>query len=265
MADIETSKSRPPEVMHARPLHRALMIPLIFVAIMWIVFLVEFETGLNFSKYGLRPRSAEGLLGIITMPFLHGGWKHIFNNTIPMLILGWALFRFYPTIAFKTLIWIWLMSGIWLWISGRPNYHIGASGIVYGLAAFLFLSGWLRREKRVAALSLLVAFMYGGMWWGILPVDPTISWEGHLWGAFAGFILAIYYRKQGPQKKIYSWEFEDEEIEVETIKPISQFETDLTVKTEGSENAPEPIPAIPPFKINYVYRPIEKNAKDGEE
>lgn len=258
MESFETS-ARPGGIL------RALMIPLIFVAIMWIVFLVEFESGLNFSKYGLRPRSAEGLLGIITMPFLHGGWKHIFNNSIPMLILGWALFRFYPTIAFKTLILIWLMSGVWLWISGRPNYHIGASGIVYGLAAFLFLSGWLRREKRVAALSLLVAFMYGGMWWGVLPVDPKISWEGHLWGAFAGFVLAVYFRKKGPQRNEYSWDLEEEEDEMQDDSTDLISQPWNIEKTEESESINKPNPPTPIIRINYVYRPSEKKSEDGKE
>jgi membrane associated rhomboid family serine protease len=177
---------------------------------MWAIFLLDQEFDLHLSEYGLYPRKAEGLLGIFTIPFIHGSFSHIINNSVPMLVLGWALFRFYPTLAFKTLFWILIISGIWLWISGRSSYHIGASGVVYGLAAFLFLSGWLRREKRVAALSLLVAFLYGSMWWGVLPVDPTISWEGHLWGAVAGFSLAFLYRKQGPQKPVYQWELEDD-------------------------------------------------------
>lgn len=253
MKDIETSA-------RSGSFLRPILIPLIFVIIMWIVFLVALETGLSFSKYGLRPRTAQGLLGIFTMPFLHGGWTHIFNNSVPMLILGWALFRFYPTIAFKTLIWIWLMSGIWLWISGRSNYHIGASGIVYGLAAFLFLSGWLRREKRVAALSLLVAFMYGGMWWGVLPVDPTISWEGHLWGAFAGFILAIYYRKQGPQRNVYSWELEEEEEDpIDSAELISH--PGFTEHTEEPVVIKNPAPPVTTIRINYVYRPSGKEEK----
>src|SRR5690554_1159132 len=193
------------------------IVPMLLVLVMWIVFLVELETGLSFSKYGLKPRTLSGLLGIFTMPFLHGSWSHLLNNTVPMLILGWALFKFYPTLAVKTLIWIYLMGGLWLWISGRSSDHIGASGVVYGLATFLFFSGWLRREKRVAALSLLVAFMYGGMWWGILPVDPGVSWEGHLWGALAGIVLAFIYRKKGPQKTVYYWE-EEESIDLSTFK-----------------------------------------------
>jgi membrane associated rhomboid family serine protease len=188
----------------------SIVIPVGIVFLMWAIFLLDQEFDLHLSEYGLYPRKVEGLLGIFTIPFIHGSFSHIINNSVPMLVLGWALFRFYPTLAFKTLFWILIISGIWLWISGRSSYHIGASGVVYGLAAFLFLSGWLRREKRVAALSLLVAFLYGSMWWGVLPVDPTISWEGHLWGAVAGFSLAFLYRKQGPQKPVYQWELEDD-------------------------------------------------------
>lgn len=253
MNPIDTSDQR-------RGVLGPLMIPLLVVAIMWVVFLVEFETGLNFSKYGLRPRTTGGLLGIFTMPFLHGGWKHIFNNSIPMLVLGWALFRFYPTIALKVLIWIWVMSGAWLWISGRTSYHIGASGIVYGLAAFLFLSGWLRREKRVAALSLLVAFLYGGLWWGILPVDPTISWEGHLWGGVAGFALAVYYRKRGPQRKRYSWEFEDEQ---EESPGLADPEVGSIENPEDQDSMERLKPGSTKVSVRYEYRPSGKK-EDSE-
>jgi membrane associated rhomboid family serine protease len=195
----------------------AILIPVIFVLILWIIHFLAFETDTDITSYGLYPRKIDGILGIFTIPFIHGSWEHLINNSIPLLVLGWALFHFYPTLSWKTVFWIWISSGIWLWISGRSSYHIGASGIVYGLAAFLFLSGWLRREKRVASLSLLIAFLYGSMWWGVLPVDPGISWEGHFWGAAAGFVLAWFYRKEGPQRKEYRWEEEETDEELERI------------------------------------------------
>lgn len=148
-----------------------------------------------------------------------------------MLILGWALFYFYRPVAIKTLFWIYIMSGFWLWISGRPSFHIGASGIIYGLTAFLFFSGFFRREKKVSALSLLVIFLYGSMWWGIFPVKEGVSWEGHLWGALAGLILAIIFRKQGPQKPKYQWEI-DEMIEEEIIKEQIKYDTTDAVDIE---------------------------------
>lgn len=187
----------------------SICVPIGLVAFMWIIHFGAEEMGSSLVRFGLKPRTLAGLPGIFTMPFLHGSWSHLINNSIPLLVLGWALFHFYPSLAWKTLLGIVMLSGIWLWISGRSSYHIGASGLVYGLAAFLFLSGWLRKEKKVAAISLLVAFLYGSLWWGILPVDPTISWEGHLWGAVSGFALAFLYRKQGPQKPVYHWVEED--------------------------------------------------------
>lgn len=242
------------QIYSRKSLLAPLMVPLFIVLAMWIVFLIEFETGANFAHYGLKPRTLSGLLGIFTIPFLHGSWSHLINNSIPMLVLGWALFKFYPTLAIKTLIWIYLMGGIWLWISGRSSYHIGASGVVYGLAAFLFFSGWLRREKRVAALSLLVAFMYGGMWWGILPVDPTISWEGHLWGGLAGVLLAFFYRKKGPQKSVYKWELEEEENELENLESIDDIE-DVIFEEISVESLPKPTPVGNPLNIAYSFKP----------
>ncbi len=220
-------------------------VPLLLVVIMWAVYLISVETGYSFSRYGLYPRTAKGLLGIFTIPFIHGSWEHLMNNSVPMLVLGWALFKFYRPIAWKTLIGIYLMSGIWLWISGRPSYHIGASGVVYGLAAFLFISGWLRREKKVASLSLLVAFMYGGLWWGVLPVDPTISWEGHLWGGLSGLALGFLYRNQGPVKRKYQWEI-DEEIERELEMELDENETAEAERPGG-------------YHISYTYIPRKED------
>ncbi|MEM9051493.1 MAG: rhomboid family intramembrane serine protease [Bacteroidota bacterium] len=216
------------------------LIPVLFVILLWVIHFTALEIDFDLTTYGLYPRKWEGLFGIVSIPFIHGSWSHLINNSIPLLVLGWALFYFYPTLSWKTIFWIWLSSGIWLWISGRASYHIGASGIVYGLAAFLFLSGWLRQEKRVASLSLLIAFLYGSMWWGVLPVDPTISWEGHLWGALAGFVLAWVFRKEGIQKQEYQWD-EEEEIEDDLTKIALG-------KMESSPNVPRP------RRIVYVYK-----------
>ena len=108
------------------------------------------------------------------------------------------------------------MSGVWMWIAARDGNHIGFSGVIYALAAFIFFSGLFRRYYRLMALSGIVVFLYGSMIWGVLPIQPSISWEGHLFGAIAGIILAFYYRQQGPQRPKYSWEFDDyEEVDFE--------------------------------------------------
>lgn len=226
------------------PILSAAVVPFFMVLVMWLVHLLSIEFDIRLSQYGLYPRSAKGLIGIFTMPFLHGSMSHLMNNSAPMLVLGWMLFKFYKPIAVKTLLGIWIISGIWLWISGRESYHIGASGLVYGLAAFLFLSGLLRREKGVASLSFVVVFLYGSLWWGILPVDPGISWEGHLWGGLAGLILAIVYRKQGPQRRVYQWELE-EDVEEGQEEKLPEAENPIV----------EPSPPGHTRTVIYTYKP----------
>lgn len=192
----------------------SLFFPVVFLLLIWTVSLVEYLAGTSFAQYGLYPRTLDGALGIITSPLIHADWNHLFANSVPLFVLGASLFYFYRRIALQVFILIWLFGNIWLWGIGREAYHIGASGLVYGMAAFLFVSGLIRKEPRLMAISLLVAFLYGSFIWGIFPElfpDKNISWEGHLMGMLAGVIFAIYYRKKGPQKKRYSWDFEEED------------------------------------------------------
>jgi len=147
------------------------------------------------SILGVKPLSVEGLHGIITSPFAHGSFKHIASNSTSFLLLAVLLFYFYRLIAYRVFLFNWLISGLLLWIGGRDSVHIGASGIVYGLAFFLFFSGILRKNKQLSSIALIVVFLYGSMFWGLLPQGGNISWEGHLFGAISGFALAWYYRK----------------------------------------------------------------------
>ena len=120
--------------------------------------------------------------------------------------------RGWRPIAFQIFIWLFFISGFWLWIVGRPSFHIGASGIVYALASFLFVSGMIRKNPRLAAVSLVITFLYGSMIWGIFPTKETVSWEAHLSGFVSGILVAIFYRHEGPKRKKYQWEI-DEELE----------------------------------------------------
>ncbi|HDO28090.1 MAG TPA: rhomboid family intramembrane serine protease [Bacteroidetes bacterium] len=202
---METEKKR---------LFGAAAIPLILLVLMWAVELIHYAFGINFFELGVHPLHWDGLPGILLMPFVHGGFKHLIANSFPFLILGTALFYFYREISLKVLIGIWLLSGIWVWFGGRDSWHIGVSGVIYGLSSFLFFSGLIRKNVQLSALALVVAFLYGSMIWGIFPdffPEKNISWEGHLGGLVAGIILAFYYRKSGPQRKRYSWEFEDDD------------------------------------------------------
>lgn len=196
----------------------SLVYPLLLLIFMWVVKLVEYNWKLNFTNLGVLPLKAQGLIGIITSPFIHENFQHLFSNSVPFFLLTLALFYFYKEISGKIFLLIWFVEGICVWLSGREAYHIGASGLVYGLASFLFFSGVVRRDSRLAAITLVIAFLYGSMVWGIFPdffPGKNISYEAHFWGLIAGLVFAIYYRKSGPQPAKYSWEIEPEEKEEE--------------------------------------------------
>ncbi len=207
-------------VSERKKIINSLFVPVLFVLLMWAVKLLEVFTHSDYSQYGLRTGEASGLPGILTMPFLHGDFKHLSGNSIPFLILGSLLYYFYKKVATTVLLWIWFAGGAWLWlVGGHGTTHIGASGIVYGLATFLFFMGVIRREYRSMVISLLVIFLYGSIFWGIFPIYKGVSWEGHLYGALAGLVAAIYFRKEGPPKIVYEWENE-EETNTDTDVPI---------------------------------------------
>lgn len=206
----------------------------------------------NFLKLGVLPRDKDGLLGIITSVFIHGDIKHIISNTLPLLVLGMLLFYFYKKIAKSVFLWIWLVSGVWLWIGGRnnmnyPTYHIGASTLVYGLASFLFFSGVFRRHLRLMVVSVLVVFLYGGIVWGVFPLKEEMSWEGHLFGAIAGVLIAYNYRKEGPQRRVYHWDDEDEQEIPENFYDESATSSDTEQDQQPNE-----------VRITYVYKKKEE-------
>jgi len=193
---------------------KSLTFPVILLVAMWMVKFIEYNWQFSFIRFGVLPLKAEGLFGIIAAPFIHENFRHLISNSLPLFLLTLSLFYFYKEIAGRVFVFIYIIDGICVWLSGREAYHIGASGIVYGLVSFLFFSGIIRRDSRLAAITLLIAFLYGSMIWGIFPdffPDKDISYEAHLWGLIAGILFAIYYRKQGPEKKKYSWENEVEE------------------------------------------------------
>ena len=198
--------------MKKKVLFRQVVPSLLFVAIIITTKFLEEYFQVRWIKYGVFPRSLEGALAIITSPFIHGDWKHVFNNSVPLLVLGTSLRYFYKDISKEVFLWSWLMSGLWLWVIGRPSFHIGASGIVYALASFLFFSGLIRKHTSLMAVSFVVVFLYGSMVWGIFPIKEHISWEGHLSGGLAGVILAWWFRFEGPPKQKYQYEI-DEELE----------------------------------------------------
>jgi len=197
----------------------ALFFPVLFIVILWFVWTLEKVEGASWVRWGIFPREIHGLWGIFTSPFIHAGAKHLFSNTVPLLILGWCLVYFYRDLGGVVFPILWLLSGFFTWILGRDSWHIGASGLTYSLTFFLFFSGIFRRYIPLMAVSLIVVFLYGSAVWSMFPiaeyVDPTISWEGHLSGGISGLLCALIFRKEGPQKPPEPEEEEEEESENE--------------------------------------------------
>ena len=215
------------------------IIPTILVAMMWLVKIVEVLFHLDFSFLGIKPISPEGIPGIILFHFIHSDWQHLFANTIPILVLGSALYYFYRPIANKILLILILSVGLLTWCGARGGIHIGASGLVYGLTFFLMLSGFIRKDKKLIIISLIVVFLYGSLVWGLYPkyaIENNISWEGHLSGFVMGIVLAVFYKNEiwnKTENKI--WDEDDtDDIDPETQKPYWDVpepnKEELTVK-----------------------------------
>jgi membrane associated rhomboid family serine protease len=197
-----------------KKLLHSLVFPGILLALIWIIKLIEVGLGYDFSDYGIYPQHIEGLRGILFSPLLHSGFAHLSANSVPLFVLTAGLFYFYEKLAPWIFSVLWIATGFWVWVFAKDTgIHIGASGVVYALAFFHLTGGILRREPRMMAFSLLVVFLYGGLIWGIIPnfyPEKNISWESHLMGLIAGVTVALFYRKEGPKRKEYEWEEEDE-------------------------------------------------------
>lgn len=174
----------------------ALRVPFLFLAILWGVQVVQYLSGINLGYLGIYPRDSSGLWGILLAPMIHGGFGHLISNSIPLLMLSILILLFYRRIALPSMLLIYVLTGVLVWVFGRPVYHIGASGVVYGLVAFVFWNGVFRRNVKSIALAGVVLFYYGSMFAGILPGQEGISWESHLLGAGAGIFVSFAYKKR---------------------------------------------------------------------
>ncbi|MBU2060859.1 MAG: rhomboid family intramembrane serine protease, partial [Bacteroidetes bacterium] len=199
-------------------------VPLFFVLSLWLVYWFEIRFHFNFVKNGIMPREISGLQGVLFSPFIHSNLSHLYNNSIPLLVLLAALQYFYPRHSFKVICYGILFSGMLTWLIGRTSYHIGASGLIYVLVGFIFFKGIITRYFRLVALSLTVIVLYGGMIWYVLPdVDNSISWEGHLAGLISGVIFAILL-KSPEYKKVPKYEWEHPEYDVAEDKFMQRFD-----------------------------------------
>ncbi len=186
-------------------------LPVFFVLFLWILYWFQIRYDFDFYKNGIYPRDFLGLQGVLFSPFIHENLSHLYNNSIPLLVLLAALQYFYPKQSVKVIAFGILFSGLITWIIGRENYHIGASGLIYVLVSFIFFKGIQTRYYRLVALSLSVILLYGGMIWYVFPeIDNTISWEGHLAGFITGFAMTLLYKTPEYEKPIvYEWQKSD--------------------------------------------------------
>lgn len=177
-----------------------LIIPILYILVIWMLYFIEIKFGYNFNKYGVYPREFKGLRGVFFTHFIHSNTSHLFNNSIPLFVLLLSIFMFYKEVALKVLAYGALLTGFLTWIIARESYHIGASGVVYLLFSFVFFSGILKKHFRLVALSLIVIFLYGSMIWYVLPIKDGMSWEGHLSGFVVGLVFAFLYKNKGIKK-----------------------------------------------------------------
>lgn len=190
-----------------------LKVPLLVAAAVCLVSVPDLLGFVEWKQYALRPRHWEQWYGIFTAPFLHGSWEHLGSNLPPLFFLTLGIRWFYPSIFLPVMLTSFVAPGLWGFLAAGDGLHLGASGVVYALAFFMFFSGIFRKEIKALTLALIVAFFYGGMVWGILPDQPGISWESHAFGGLAGIILAWYFRKKDLPAKKYSWEDEEDRPE----------------------------------------------------
>ncbi|MCC6725662.1 MAG: rhomboid family intramembrane serine protease [Saprospiraceae bacterium] len=193
---------------------RSLRLPLKFMAVMWGVFMVEVIFDLDFGAYGVFPREVLGLRGILFAPLVHDNFQHLISNSAPMFVLSFIIMYFYRRVAFRSIMMIYLLTGFAVWLFARKVFHIGASGVVYGLLSFVFWSGIFRRSLKSIILALIVTVLYSGYLGGILPNQEGISWESHLLGALVGVFTAYWYKEEieaDEKAQPPSWEGENSE------------------------------------------------------
>jgi len=244
---------------------QVLLLPFLFVLVLWLSYWVDVRFGIPLGQYGIYPRDLEGLRGVVLSPFIHGSLEHLYNNSLPLLVLLASLAYFYRELAWKIVVYGIVLSGLLTWIIGRSNYHIGASGLIYVLVSFIFFKGIMTKYYRLVALSLMVIMLYGGMAWYIFPdIDNSISWEGHLAGLIVGFAFALRFKTPEYQKMIrYDWEHPD--FDPSQDKFMQRFdENGNFVNPPPPEPEPEEIQQSQPPVITYTFIPKEKTGDENQ-
>ena len=196
--------------------------PVAFVLLLWVIHTIQFLLPGDFVRLGVYPRMTFGLKGIFLSPLIHSNWGHLMSNTPPLLVLSVMTMFFYRRVALRSFFLIYFLTGLAVWMFGKPAFHIGASGVVYGLVSFVFWNGIFRRNIKSIVLALIVVFYYGSMFMGILPGQEGISWESHLLGGLAGIFASFWFKdtiEKDEERKEYSWEKEPQAPEQPFLDP----------------------------------------------
>jgi len=249
--------------------------PLYFVLSLWLVFWVEVKFKISLSEYGIYPRTLSGLKGVLFSPFLHGDLKHLYNNSIPLLMLIASLRYFYRKQALEVMVYGILLSGFGTWLIGRECYHIGASGLIYVLVSFMFFKGIQTKYYRLVALSLTIIVLYGGMIWYVFPsAEQNISWEGHLAGFITGYLLSFFMKTPEYQKSIrYDWERPDFDPSTDPFMKHFDENGNFVNLPKEEETAIEPADESPghyatpsmPVYYRIIYRSNEESTGENKE
>ncbi len=242
------------------------LVPALLLTVIWVVFFLQHIGLFSGCRGALIPRAPEGLAGVLFSPLLHGSFDHIVSNSLPLAVLSFLLYQFYSRIATRVLIIGWVAAGFLVWLLPPDSFYhgsfraciIGASGIVYMLAFFLFFSGVLRWDLKLLTVSLVVAFYYGSMIWGMVPEEllfrleepSRVSWQSHLAGAAVGFGLAYLFRKKGERKRKYIWEY-----------PRYYNEKDDRLWQKYREEHPQDFEEMPQLKKDDLWEHLEELRK----
>ncbi len=173
-------------------LRESAVVPFRFSLLMVLFFLVQVMFRIDLGFLGILPNMYSGLIGVFFAPLIHGSSMHLYANIFPVVILGSSLYFFYDRVADQVFFYCYFMTNCIVWLFGRPYYHIGASGLVYGLAMFLIAFGFFRGSFKSIVISVVIIIFYGGIIYGIMPTDKNISWESHLSGAVVGMMMAFF-------------------------------------------------------------------------
>ena len=247
---------------HFKYSNSVIALPLFFVWVLWFVYWLQIKYDFDFDENGILPRTFSGLQGVVFSPFIHADINHLYNNSIPLLILLAALRFFYPRQSFPVIGYGILLSGMMTWVIGRDSYHIGASGLIYVLVSFIFFKGIQTKYYRLVALSLTVVVVYGGLVWYVFPkVDEKISWEGHLAGLLTGFALSLFYKTPEYQKIIkYDWEHPD--FDPSTDKFMQRFDENGNFVNLPKIELEEEIQAYYSSNISVDYTVVENKKNE---